>query len=113
MDLINRNPRIFWIGGIEIGATVAHVMLMDRDLSQLRRNRAKVFTIAAGLFLLGSQGPDFGDLFDGHHGERRAHVTINHDQAEQAAERAADLAERAAMWAERAADAAERASEGR
>jgi hypothetical protein len=96
--------------GIEIGGMVAHVKRMDNDLSQLKRNRAKVFTIAAGLFLLGSQGPDFDDLFDDHHGERRAPVAISHEHA---AERAADFAERAAMWAERAADAAERASAAR
>ena len=95
----------------------AHIVGMDADTRQLKRNRARVFTIAAGLFLLGSQGPDIGDLFDDHdHGDRASRherISVEIDRADQAAERAADLAERAAMLAERAAEAAERASEAR
>jgi hypothetical protein len=90
---------------------------MDSETTQLKRNRAKVFTIAAGLFLLGSQGPDIGDLFE-HHGNHRsvAHqerADIEVDRIEAAAEKASELAERAAALAERAAEAAERASERR
>ncbi len=86
---------------------------MNDDTAQLKRNRAKVFMIAAGLFLIGSQGPDIGDLFDDHHSERRERVTVEIDRVDEAAERAADFAERAALLAERAAEAAERASERR
>jgi hypothetical protein len=88
-------------------------MTMDADNTQLKRNRAKVFMIAAGLFLIGSQGPDIGDLFDDHHDERRQHIVVKMDRIDQAAEEAADFAERAALLAERAAEAAERASERR
>ena len=86
---------------------------MNDDTAQLKRNRAKVFMIAAGLFLIGSQGPDIGDLFDDHHSERRERIVVKMDRIDQAAEHAADFAERAALLAERAAEAAERASERR
>lgn len=87
---------------------------MSTDIDQLKRNRAKVFMIAAGLFLLGSQGPDMGDLFVDHGADHReARISVETDRIEAAAERAAELAERAALLAERAAEAAERASERR
>ena len=95
----------------------AHTQSMGAETHQLKRNRARVFIIAAGLFLLGSQGPDIGDLFGDHgHGDRASHrerISAEVDRVDQAAERAAQLAERAAMLAERAAEAAERASEAR
>jgi hypothetical protein len=103
--------------GIEIRANTMHVHGMSADIDQLKRNRAKVFMIAAGLFLLGSQDPDMGDLFAGHgadhHELRQARISVETDRVEAAAERAAELAERAAVLAERAAEAAERASERR
>jgi hypothetical protein len=86
---------------------------MEAETTQLKRNRAKVFMIAAGLFLLGSQGPNMGDLFGDQHDRHRERIAIKIDRVEQAAERAADLAERAALLAEQAAEAAERASEAR
>ena len=100
---------------------------MEQDISQLKRNRAKVFTIAAGLFLLGSQGPDFGDLVGSHgahHGDARAaQIGIDFDhidmdnvdtrRIEDAADRAIEMADRAVEMADRAAEAAERASERR
>ena len=91
-----------------------HVRGMSADIDQLKRTRAKVFMIAAGLFLLGSQGPDMGDLFAGHGTDHReTQISVETDRVEAAAERAAELAERAALLAERAAEAAERASERR
>ena len=103
--------------GIEIVANTMHVRTMSTDIDQLKRNRAKVFMIAAGLFLLGSQGPDMGDLFAGHGADHReareTRISVETDRIEAAAERAAELAERAALLAERAAEAAERASERR
>jgi hypothetical protein len=52
---------------------------MDSETTQIKRNRAKVFTIAAGLFLLGSQGPDIGDAFD--HGDRHRGARSEHFEA--------------------------------
>ncbi len=83
---------------------------MDTDIAQLKRNRAKVFAIAAGLFLLGSQGPDFGDLFDDHYNERSERIVAKMDRIDQAADEASDFADRALLLAERAAEAAERAA---
>ena len=73
-----------------------HIRTMGADIDQLKRNRAKVFMIAAGLFLLGSQGPDMGDLFAGHGTDHReTQISVETDRVEVAAERAAELAERA------------------
>ncbi len=92
-------------------------MEMDQETHELKRNRARVFMIAAGLFLLGSQGPDIGDFFDGHnHDDRASHsdrISAEIDRADVAAERAAELAEHATELAERAAELAEKASESR
>jgi hypothetical protein len=87
--------------------------ITERDSTQLKQNRAKVFMIGAGLFLLGSQGPDISNLF-WHHGDHRSETRnerIEIDRVDAAAERASELADRAALLAERAAEAAERASE--
>jgi hypothetical protein len=100
---------------------------MELDANQLKRNRAKVFVIAAGLFLLGSQGPDFGDLFGpgdrDHYGAREGQISIDFDhidmdnidtqRIEDATDRAIEMADRAVEMADRAAEAAERASEKR
>lgn len=70
---------------------------MDSDIAQLKRNRAKVFMIAAGLFLLGSQGPDIGDAFDHgerHHAARSEHIEAKIDKVIAKIEQAAEKAER-------------------
>jgi hypothetical protein len=83
--------------GIEIGAVIAHIVEMDADTTQLKRNRAKVFMIAAVLFFVGSQGPDLGDLFDdgGHHRARHEeHFEAKIDKIIAKIEQAAERAER-------------------
>ncbi len=70
---------------------------MDSDTTQLKRNRAKVFMIAAGLFLVGSQGPDFGDLFDDgdhHRARHEEHFEAKIDKIIAKIEQAAEKAER-------------------
>jgi hypothetical protein len=83
--------------GIETGRAAAHIIAMDTDTTQLKRNRAKVFTIAAGLFLLGSQGPNLGDVFDGdeHHRSRHSeHFEARIDKIIAKIGQAAERAER-------------------
>jgi hypothetical protein len=93
--------------GIEIGGAEAHIADMDSETTQLKRNRARVFTIAAALFLVGSVGPDLGDLFDRHDGNRgdrhRERIAIEIDRVDEASDRAAAMTERAAEIADRAA----------
>lgn len=70
---------------------------MNSEITQLKRNRAKVFTIAAGLFLLGSQGPDVGDMFDGrdhHRSHHSEHFEAKIDKIIAKIEQAAEEAER-------------------
>lgn len=106
-----------------------HVRTMSTDIDQLKRNRAKVFMIAAGLFLLGSQGPDMSDFFAGRgadHREARISVEADHvgdamdqrtEYAERAFDRAIEMTEHAAAMADHAerlaADAADRAERAR
>jgi hypothetical protein len=86
---------------------------MEPDIAQLKRNRAKVFLIAAGLFLLGSQGHHLGSLVGHHEWSHHENADIDVDRIEAAAEHAADLADRAVQLADRAAEAADRAAERR
>ena len=70
---------------------------MDSKIAQLKRNRARVFMIAAGLFLLGSQGPTIGDAFghdDYHRGRHSEHFEAKIDKIIAKIDQAVEKAER-------------------